>query len=67
MASSVLQKNLSILFRDLCNTVGVVELCSNLIEIICNTSLTTIVEHNLYEATVCKLLEINDTRIAEAR
>jgi hypothetical protein len=60
MASSVLERNLTILFRDICETVGVVEFCSNLIEIICNTSLNTIVEHDLYEATVCKLLEINN-------
>lgn len=65
--SKLLDQKILQLLEDLCETIGVVEFCSNLIEIICNPRLRVKVDKALYERTIKKLEEdqIGRDKVAE--
>jgi len=50
-----LEQRLFLLFSELCEVVGAIEFCSNLIEIICNPRLKVRISRELYEATARRL------------
>lgn len=49
------------LFNDLCETLGVVPFCCNLIEIICNPRLRVAITGELYESTVKRLEQLESS------